>query len=155
MRKLKFSPWRLHPEGRPLRIMKQMIWNSFIPVNAFKNQYSFKYEWVGGGFWLLCIPGCLGEELTLSRGQGRALRILSVDLTFSGQRQNSAPISVGSSGADWPGDPEAQVYPSKAWTLRAPTVWLRSRALSLQSLGGLGECYADQPGQSLGGGPHG
>lgn len=45
-----------------------MIWNSFIPVNAFKNQHSFKHEWVGWGLWLLCIPGCLWEELTLSKG---------------------------------------------------------------------------------------
>ena len=70
MRRLKFSAWRLHPGGHPLRIMKQTIWNSFIPVNAFKNQHSFKYEWVDGGFWLLCIPGCLGEDLTPPKGSG-------------------------------------------------------------------------------------
>ena len=78
-----------------------------------------------------------------------------MDLTFCGQRQNSAPTSMSSSGADWPGDPEAQIHPSKAWTLRAPTVWLRARALCSQSLAGLGADYADQPGRSLGGGRYG
>lgn len=111
-------------------------------------------EWVGAsGLLHPWLPW--GGADSLSKGSETRLRILSVDLIFSGQKQNSAPTSVSSSGADWPGDPEAQVHPSKASTLRAPTFWLRSRAPSLSHWRGWGRGYVDQPGQSLGGGPRG